>query len=61
MVKAGDPLIRFDPGEFQKEMSGKEAELKSIEAEIQQKQAQLKGLESDYAMQRIWGEPASRP
>jgi len=52
-VKAGDPLIRFDPGELQKEMSEKEAELKSIEAEIQQKQAQLKSLESDFAMQRM--------
>ena len=50
-VKEGDPLVRFDPGELQKELSEKEAELKSLEAEIKEKDAQLAALENEYAMQ----------
>jgi len=53
VVKRGDLLVRFDPGELQKEMSDKEAELKGIKAEIRQKTAELKALENDYAMQLL--------
>lgn len=49
--KGGDVLIRFDPGELQKELNERESELKSLNAELKQREENLKAMELDYEMQ----------
>ncbi|HPR64257.1 MAG TPA: efflux RND transporter periplasmic adaptor subunit [Thermoanaerobaculia bacterium] len=50
LVKAGDILARFDPSELQNELDNSDAELKTIEAQIQQKEASLEALKRRYTL-----------
>lgn len=50
-VKEGDVLVKFDPGELQKELNERESELKSLKAELKQREENLKSMELDYEMQ----------
>ncbi len=51
VVKEGDVLLKFDPGELQKELNERESELKSLKAELKQREENLKAMELDYEMQ----------
>lgn len=51
MVKEGDVLVKFDPSELQNQLDNSEAELKTIEAQIQQKEANLEALKRTYKLQ----------
>lgn len=50
-VKEGDVLVKFDPGELQKELNERESEVKSLKAELKQREENLKSMELDYEMQ----------
>jgi multidrug efflux pump subunit AcrA (membrane-fusion protein) len=48
MVKAGDPIVRFDPSSMQRELREKEASLKQAQATLDQTIAQARiGVEQD--------------
>jgi len=51
IVKEGDVLVKFDPGELQKELNERESELNSLKAELKQREENLKAMELDYEMQ----------
>lgn len=51
LVKEGDVLVKFDPGELLKELNERESELKSLNAELKQREENLKAMELDYEMQ----------
>ena len=50
-VQEGDILARFDPSELQKDLDSSEADLKTIDAQIQQKEASLEALRRRYFME----------